>query len=83
MGRGKAVETPIGLMPPVDAIDRQGLPDVDDARMNRLLSVDICAWLREVQGIRASYAGMGNRLPQALLKELDALEARLEAAREG
>jgi phosphoenolpyruvate carboxykinase (GTP) len=83
MGRGKVVETPIGLMPPADAIDRQGLPDVDDARMNRLLSVDICAWLREVQGIRASYAGMGNRLPQALLKELDALEARLEAAREG
>jgi len=77
-GTGRAIETEIGYMPPVDAIDREGLADVSDADMKELLSVDKEGWLREVGLIREHYASFGDRLPEELKIELDALEKRLK-----
>lgn len=76
-GTGKAVETPIGLMPTTDAIDVSGL-DVSDADMQELLSVNKKEWLQEVQSIREYYASYEPALPQELAAQLDALEARLK-----
>ena len=79
-GTGKAVETPIGFMPTVDAIDRTGLEDevtADD--MAELLSLDKEGWLKEVESIKEHYAKFGDRMPKALYEQLAALEARLNA----
>ncbi len=79
-GTGKAVETPIGFMPTVDAIDRTGLEDevtADD--MAELLSLDKEGWLKEVESIKEHYAKFGDRMPKALYDQLAALEARLNA----
>jgi phosphoenolpyruvate carboxykinase (GTP) len=77
-GEGKAVETPIGNMPTPDAIDTDGL-DVSEADMEELLHVDKDLWLKEVASIREHYAKLGEKLPEEMTKQLDALEARLQA----
>ena len=79
-GTGKAVETPIGFMPTVDAIDRTGLEDEVTAEdMAELLSLDKEGWLKEVESIKEHYAKFGDRMPKALYAQLEALEARLNA----
>ncbi len=75
-GRGAAVETPIGLLPTVDAIDRSGLA-VSDADMQELLRVDRPGWQSEIASIETFYDTFGPRLPYALRAELEALKARL------
>lgn len=75
-GEGKAVQTPIGYMPSVDAIDREGL-DVSDEDMAQLLKVDKAEWLKEVESIKEYYAKFGSRLPKELAAQLEALEKRL------
>jgi len=74
-GEGKAVKTPIGYMPTLDAIDRTGL-DVSDEDMKELLKVNKEEWLKEVASIREHYAKF-DRLPKELNDQLDALERRL------
>ena len=46
-GTAKTVDTPIGIMPTVDAIDRP--EGVSEADMKELLTVDVDGWLREVE----------------------------------
>ncbi len=76
-GTGKAVETPIGYVPAPGAIDLSGL-DVSDQDMAELLRVDVNAWLQEVESIKKHYSQFGDRLPQGLRDELNALEKRLQ-----
>ena len=72
-GTGKAVSTPIGNMPTVDAIDTKGT-SVSKSDMEELLKVDKAAWKDEVESIRGSYAIYGDKLPKALDEELKKLE---------
>ncbi len=75
-GEGEAVDTPIGLVPSDDAIDRTGL-DLDDETMARILHVDAEAWRAEVPHIEAHFEFIGERLPSQLRDELNQLEKRL------
>jgi len=76
-GTGKSVETPIGLMPTVDAIDLPAGVTADD--MKELLSVDVEGWKKEIADVRAEhYPKFGDKLPKALVSELEAIEARLK-----
>lgn len=77
-GTGKSQDTPIGLMPTVDAIDRPaGLSDED---MKEILAVDKEGWLKEIEDIRQNhYPKFGDKLPKELSEQLDALEKRLKA----
>ncbi|MCX7711576.1 MAG: phosphoenolpyruvate carboxykinase (GTP) [Clostridia bacterium] len=77
-GEGKAVKTPIGYMPTEDAIDTKGL-DVSEAEMAELLKVNKDEWLKEVASVKEHYAKFGAKLPAELNKQLEALEARLQA----
>ena len=79
-GTAQAVESPIGLLPSPGAIDTRGLR-IDAEDMQELLSVDAQAWLKDLPAIRAHYAKFGEAIPAVLQKELDALEARLKAAK--
>jgi phosphoenolpyruvate carboxykinase (GTP) len=75
-GTGKAVETPIGYMPTVDAIERPA--GVTEEDMKELLAVDIEGWKKEIADIRENhYPKFGNRLPKELMNELEAIEKRL------
>ncbi|HZU79173.1 MAG TPA: phosphoenolpyruvate carboxykinase (GTP), partial [Acidimicrobiales bacterium] len=76
MGRGDAMETPIGLVPTLTALDRTGL-DVTDEQMEQLLRVDVEEWRAELPLVAEHYARFGDRLPAELGTELDALAQRL------
>ena len=78
-GTGSATDTPIGLVPTIDAIDHTGL-DVDDETMAHLLSVDPSSWGHEVALINEHYSMIGDRLPKRLDAELDDLRQRLDDA---
>jgi phosphoenolpyruvate carboxykinase (GTP) len=79
-GTAKAVETPIGNLPADGALDLEGL-DVSREDLAQLLRVDVDGWLSELPLIRDYYAQFGDRMPEALETELDAMRERLEAAK--
>ena len=49
--------------------------------MAQLLRVDVDGWLGELPLIREYYEQFGDRLPKALVAELDAMRERLEASK--
>ncbi|MCE7883277.1 MAG: phosphoenolpyruvate carboxykinase (GTP) [Actinobacteria bacterium ATB1] len=75
-GTGDALETAIGRLPTIGAIDTTGL-DIPDADLRTLLSVDEDAWREEIPQITAHFDSIGERLPKPLREELEALDKRL------
>ncbi len=80
-GRAQAVETPIGLVPPVGdgGIDTSGL-DVGDETMRRLLEVDADGWLAQLPQCKEHFAEFGSKLPNELHEQLHGLESRLQSS---
>jgi phosphoenolpyruvate carboxykinase (GTP) len=80
-GGAGAVETPIGLLPPVGdgGIDIGGL-DVTDAGMSELLEVDVDGWKQQLPQMHEHYAAFGDKLPAELRNELDQLDDRLHSS---
>ena len=77
-GSDAAKETEIGFLPTCDAIDIKGLEgEVSAADLEELLKVDVAGWKNELAMIKEHYAKFGDRLPVELVKQLEALEARL------
>jgi phosphoenolpyruvate carboxykinase (GTP) len=74
-GRADAVDSPIGWLPSIDAIDRAGL-DLDDATMHELVSIDPGRWQDEIAAIGKFFDGFGDRLPARLREE----QARISRA---
>ena len=75
-GRGEAVETAIGFVPTLNALDVEGL-DITPADMAELLTVHDDEWRDEVPRIREHFAKFADHLPARLAAEVDELEARL------
>ena len=75
-GTADAVETAIGYEPKPEDINLEGL-DITTETVAGLLNVDKDLWLEEAKGIREFYKKFGDRLPQALVDELNNLEANL------
>jgi phosphoenolpyruvate carboxykinase (GTP) len=75
-GRGAAVETPIGQVPPASGLDLAGL-DVPVADIEAALAVDVAEWQAEVPQVVEWFERFGEKLPGVLWAELDALKARL------
>lgn len=78
-GRADAVETPIGHLPTLDALNFEGLDLTEDA-IATLLRVDIQGWLAEIPLIESYYQQFGTNVPPALFDQLQRLSERLEAA---
>ena len=76
-GRGEAVETPIGWVPTVNALNREGL-NVSDQTMEKLLTVNPNEWKKEIAENRAYFKTFGVKFPQELTRELDETERRFE-----
>jgi phosphoenolpyruvate carboxykinase (GTP) len=79
-GRGAAVETPIGHVPTPDALDLTGV-ELPAADLQAVLRVDPAEWEAELPQVTEWFAKFGDKLPAVLWSELDALRARLQAAR--
>jgi phosphoenolpyruvate carboxykinase (GTP) len=77
-GKAEAVETAIGLVPPIGegGIDIKGL-DVTEEMMAKLLEVDPECWREQLPQMREHYERFGDQLPDALRAQLEALEQRL------
>ena len=76
-GRGKAVDTPIGLTPTTDAISRDGLSITDNV-MKGLLKVDPAEWVEAVAGQDDFLKSYGRRMPKAMWEEHEALGRRID-----
>ncbi len=75
-GTAEATQTPIGLLPTMDAIDTSGL-SVSDDQLRQLLTVDPEVWLEEASLIGPHYEKFGDHLPKELWQQLEALQSRL------
>jgi len=75
-GNAEAVDTPIGLVPAPGALDVDGL-DLDAAALEELLRVDEDAVKAELPQIREHLERFGDRLPEPVRGQLEALEQRL------
>jgi phosphoenolpyruvate carboxykinase (GTP) len=76
-GRGKAIETPIGFTPALDAINREGL-NVSESVMQSLLSVDAAEWVDAVVGQEDFMKTYGNHMPHSMWDEHDELARRID-----
>jgi phosphoenolpyruvate carboxykinase (GTP) len=76
-GHGAAVETPIGVMPPVgrEGLDTSNL-DISDTDVAELLRVDVQEWKAQLPHFHEHLAKF-ERLPKELHEQLQALEQRL------
>jgi phosphoenolpyruvate carboxykinase (GTP) len=80
-GRAQAVQTAIGLVPPVGdgGIDTSDL-DVAESTMARLLEVDTDGWLAQLPQVQAHFDTFGSKLPNELREQLHGLESRLRSS---
>jgi phosphoenolpyruvate carboxykinase (GTP) len=77
-GNADAEETPIGNVPAPGALETGGLEIAQDA-LAELLRVDPEEWRAQLPQFHEHYAQFGDRLPDALRAQLEALEQRLGA----
>jgi phosphoenolpyruvate carboxykinase (GTP) len=78
-GRGDAVDTPIGAVPTLDAIDRTGLNLRDDVMAN-LLKVDAAEWVEAIAGQKEFLISFKGRIPKGILDEHQELARRIQIA---
>ena len=78
-GEAEAVDTAVGRVPSVAAMDLSGL-DLTPAQLSILLDVDADVWAEEAALIPDFYRQFGDRLPTALWDQHTALVARLDDA---
>jgi phosphoenolpyruvate carboxykinase (GTP) len=77
-GAAPAKKTPIGYLPPTDALDTTSL-DVSAADLEAILQVDVPGWSSAVPQIKQHYASFGERIPAELTNALATLERELAA----
>jgi phosphoenolpyruvate carboxykinase (GTP) len=79
-GRGEAEESPIGWVPADGAITTEGL-NISKEDLAEVMAVNPSEWEQEVPLIEEYYRTYGDRTPPALYAELEALAARVAAAK--
>ncbi len=79
-GTAEAIETSIGNLPTLDALDTDGI-DLSTDQIAQLLKVDVEGWLNEIPLISEYFDQYGDRVPAEFREELAQLKHRLEAAR--
>jgi phosphoenolpyruvate carboxykinase (GTP) len=78
-GTGNAVDTALGEVPTLDAIDRSGL-NVSDADMAELLKVDPAEWVEAVSTQEELIQMFGDHMPKEIIAEHDELARRINQA---
>jgi phosphoenolpyruvate carboxykinase (GTP) len=75
-GTGSARRTPIGFVPELAAINREGLT-MTDAAMTELLNIDGAGWKKEIAGMQEYLEPFGHRVPDAFRTELERIRSEL------
>jgi phosphoenolpyruvate carboxykinase (GTP) len=75
-GRAAAMDTPIGLVPTIQALDTDGL-GMSEEDLTTALAVDIEQWRAELPSIEEWFDRIGEKVPSALRDELESLRLRL------
>ncbi len=75
-GEGETVETPLGLLPAAGELNTDGL-EIDQDALDELLAVDSNALGAQVPQMEEFLAKFGDRLPDGIKHQLDALRQRL------
>lgn len=70
-GDAPATDTPIGRLPPADALRLDGL-ELEPQVLGALLAVDHDAWADEMRAVRGFLLDLGPRLPAQLIRQCDA-----------
>jgi phosphoenolpyruvate carboxykinase (GTP) len=78
-GQVDAVDSPLGLAPRPEDLPLDGL-ELADGALEKLLAVDPAAWRDELDDTGEFFRRFGDRMPEALLHQLDGLRQRLERA---
>ena len=76
-GTGNYIDTPIGKLPDIDSFDVSGL-DISKDTLQKLFTVSKEEGREEASEMREYYKMFGDRLPQELTAELEALEVRFK-----
>jgi phosphoenolpyruvate carboxykinase (GTP) len=76
-GEGETVETPLGRLPARGELNTEGLK-LGEAALNELLSVDPEALRGQLSQVEEFLAKFGDRLPDEISGQLDALKERLD-----
>jgi phosphoenolpyruvate carboxykinase (GTP) len=77
-GEVDATESPVGLIPNPDDINIDGLA-LDAAGLDHLLEVDVDELRQQLPQVEEHLAQFGDRLPDEIKAQLDALKQRLDA----
>jgi phosphoenolpyruvate carboxykinase (GTP) len=77
-GEGETVETPLGLLPATGELNIEGL-EIDEGALDELLSVDPEALRAQLPQVEVFLARFGDRLPEQIRAQLEALEERLNS----
>lgn len=75
-GKGKGVDTPIGVVPTKDALDLTDL-DISEEDLVNSTKFEAEEWTNEISMIEEWFDKFGDKLPQAMTAELDGLKDRL------
>ena len=78
-GTAGATDSAIGRMPAEGSLDIEGL-EIGSEQLEELLQVDEAGWRAELPLIEEHFAQFGDRLPDALRAQLEALTERLQQA---
>jgi phosphoenolpyruvate carboxykinase (GTP) len=77
-GAGETQETPIGLVPAEGDLDTDGL-DITKDQMGELLRIDPELLREQLPQLKEHLAQFGERLPDGIRRQLEALEQRISA----
>lgn len=76
-GTSAGQETPIGLVPSVNDLNRSGL-NVPNEQLSKLLEVNISDWIEESNSIEGYFESLGAKIPNELKQEVKDLQTRLK-----
>ena len=76
-GGGKADESPIGYLPTASSINRSSL-NLSDAALDELLRINSEGWRDDLKGQAEFFAKFGDRLPNGIREEHQAMARRLK-----
>jgi phosphoenolpyruvate carboxykinase (GTP) len=78
-GTGEGVETAVGIIPAMEALDTSGL-DISDEDLHKVHDVDVEAFKAQLPQMREFLAKFGDDLPAEIDAQFKAFEERLETA---
>lgn len=76
-GRGGAIESPLGWMPPYSDLSWEGLENFSPEKYTELMSVDREAWIKELLSHEELFVQLYDRLPKEFVLQRELLLANL------